>query len=58
MRRKRLLRMEYATDYNPNEPEYPGNFSDPFPAPDNTRELVAVDWSSPGFVTVTWLVNA
>lgn len=58
MRKQRLLRMEYGTDYADSEPEYPGNFSDPFPAADSTRVIVDVDWSKPGYVTVTWLVPA
>jgi hypothetical protein len=55
VRLQRLLRIEYGTDYSADEPEYPGNFSDPFPAEDNQRRIVDVDWSKPGYVTVTWL---
>lgn len=58
MKLQRLLRVEYGTDYDATQPEYPGNFSDPFPAADNTRTIVDVDWSTPGYVVITWLVNA
>lgn len=33
-----------------------GTFSDPFPAPDANRQIVAVDWSTRGEVEVTWLI--
>lgn len=56
-RQQRLLRIEYGTDYSDAQPEYPGNFSDPFPAADDTRKIVDVDWSNPGYVTITWLVS-
>lgn len=56
MRLQRLMRIQYGTDYSDREPEDQGNFSDPFPAADDTRQIVDVDWSEPGFVTVTWLV--
>lgn len=55
---QRLMRTVYETDYDPNEPEYPGNFSTPFPHEEPTRRIVAVDWSTPGQVEVTWLVPA
>lgn len=48
------MRVIYRTDA---EDEYGGMFSDPFPAEDDTRRIVAVDWSTPGEVTVTWLVR-
>ena len=62
MKRQRLMRIVYRTDYDENEPDYPGGrFSDPFPAegdgPRDPGRIVAVDWSTPGEVEVTWLVN-
>ena len=58
MRTKRLMRTWYPTDLNRDEdPEYVGAFSDPFPAEDETMRIVAVDWSTPGEVQVTWLIS-
>jgi hypothetical protein len=50
-----LHRTVYNTDYDPNEPEYPGNFSYPMPSEEKAGRIVAVDWSTPGQVTVTRL---
>jgi len=58
MRKQKLMRVWYPTDVDPGEPEYAGAFSDPFPAEDPTRRIVAVDWSNRGVVVVTWLVAA
>lgn len=52
------MRVTYRTDYDPdNEPEYLGAYSEPFPAESDEQRIVAVDWSVPGLVTVTWLTN-
>jgi len=40
------------------DPEYVGSFSSVFPPPNSSREIVAVDWSVPGEVEVTWLISA
>lgn len=57
-RLQRLQRTWYATDATPDDPDYIGAFSDPFPAEDATRKIVDVDWSKPGEVMVTWLISA
>ena len=56
--RQRLMQVVYETDYDPSDPEYPGRFSTPFPAEEAGRRIVTVDWSTPGEVSVTWLVAA
>lgn len=58
MGNQKLMRVAYPTDYNPSEPEYIGSFSAPFPAMGSDRTIVAVDWSKPGEVEVTWLIPA
>jgi hypothetical protein len=55
---KRLMRTWYPTDVDPDQPEYVGAFSDPFPDQGNQARIVAVDWSTPGEVEITWLVSA
>lgn len=56
MRRRFHLRRQFVgTDYDPNEPEYPGNISGPFMLDDDTQQIVDVDWSTPGEVWVTYL---
>lgn len=60
MRLQRLMRTWYATDAEPRvgpEAGSDGTFSAPFPAEEETRRIVAVDWSTPGEVMVTWLVT-
>lgn len=52
------MRTWYTTDVTPDEPEYVGAFSGPFPAEEPGRRIVAVDWSTPGEVQVTWLVQS
>lgn len=53
----RLLRVTYKTDIDDNEPEYRGSWSDPFPKPGKDgRQVVGVDWSVRGEVTVTFMV--
>lgn len=54
-RTKRLVRTWYRTDVDTNDPEYVGTRSAPIPA-SVTDEIVAVDWSVPGEVQVTYLV--
>jgi hypothetical protein len=54
IRRQSLHRTWYATDANK---ESVGTFSDPFPMENAGRRIVDVDWSVPGKVQVTWLVN-
>lgn len=54
---KRLMRSWYKTDVNPEDPEYGGAFSDPFPQ-NPGWEIVGVDWSTAGWVEVTYLVPA
>jgi hypothetical protein len=57
VKNKRLHRTWYKTDVDDNEPEYVGAFSDPFPDPAmRDAQIVAVDWSEPGWVEVTYLV--
>jgi hypothetical protein len=51
------MRSWYPTDVSADDPEYVGSFSDPFPAEDDTRRIVDVDWSTPGEVQVTWLIE-
>lgn len=53
----RLMRTWYRTDISKDDPEYVGAFSNPFPVEDSTRRIIAVDWSKPGEVEVTWLVS-
>lgn len=51
-----LMRMTLKTDRRAEDPEnYWGSFSDPFMVDDASQEVVAVDWSVPGEVTVTLL---
>jgi hypothetical protein len=57
MKTQRLMRSWYATDVAEDDPDYVGSFSDRFPAEDDTRRIVAVDWSKRGEVEVTWLVS-
>ena len=56
-RRQRLMRSWYPTDANA-EDGYAGAFSDPFPAEEPARRIIAVDWSKPGEVEVTWLISS
>jgi hypothetical protein len=49
------MRTWYKTDA---DDESVGTFSSPFPAEEPGRRIVAVDWSTPGEVEVTWLVSA
>ena len=58
MKTQKLMRIGYKTDLSETDPDYWGAFSAPFPAEDSTRRIVAVDWSTPGEVIVTWLVPA
>lgn len=58
MSNQRLFRTRYPTDADDSDEEYIGAFSNPFPAEDATRRIVAVDWSQRGVVEVTWLVSA
>lgn len=58
MSTQRLLRSWYPTDVTDDDPEYVGALSCPFPAEDAAHRIVAVDWSTPGEVMVTWLVSA
>ena len=52
-----LMRMTRRTDRNPDEdPEYQGSFSAAFQVED-PAEVVAVDWSVPGEVTITLLIQ-
>lgn len=51
-----VMRLVLDTDRIPDEdPEYIGAFSDPFVIGE-PQEVVAVDWSVPGEVTVTLLI--
>lgn len=53
----RLMRLTLKTDRNPAEdPDYWGAFSDRFVIEDPS-EVVAVDWSVPGEVTITLLTR-
>jgi len=59
MPNKQLMRTWYKTDRDvEKDPEYVGSFSSVFPPPNSSREIVAVDWSVPGEVEVTWLISA
>lgn len=49
------MRTAYRTDFDVQEPEYPGTMSDDFPV-DNDWAIVDVDWSELGHVWITWLV--
>jgi hypothetical protein len=53
---QRLMRTWYPTDTDASDPEYLGAFSGYFPAESESRRVVAVDWSKPGEVMVTWLI--
>lgn len=57
MRTQKLMRSWYPTDASADDPEYVGAFSGPFPAEEAGRRIVAVDWSKPGEVEVTWLIS-
>lgn len=57
MSETRLMRVWYRTDVDEEEPDYLGAFSRPFPAPDDSRKIVDVDWSTRGEVQVTWLIT-
>lgn len=52
-----LERYEYRTNYRPDEPEVPQRLSGTIPdaALRDGRRIVAVDWSEPGWVWVTFL---
>lgn len=43
-----------ATD----DPDSPGDISATFPAENAARRIIAVDWSKPGEVEITWLITA
>lgn len=53
---QRLMRTWYRTDIDPADPAYRGAFSTHFPAEGDHGRIVAVDWSEPGWVEVTWLI--
>lgn len=55
-RRVQVMRMTLNTDRNPDDPEHQGSFSDVFMVDNDRQEVVAVDWSVPGEVTVTLLI--
>ncbi len=52
-----LMRTWYRTDgADPKFPDYVGAFSVTIPKwPEGEARIVAVDWSEPGMVEVTWL---
>lgn len=52
--RKKLMRVWYRTDADETSV---GMFSAPFPWREG-NQIVGVDWSTPGEVWITWLVNA
>jgi hypothetical protein len=57
MANKQLMRTWYPTDVKGDDPDYVGAFSAPLPDPkQNGWEIVAVDWSEPGQVCVTYLI--
>ena len=53
----RLMRMTVPTDISADDPDYWGAFSGPFVVEDD-RQIVDVDWSVHGEVTVTYLIPA
>lgn len=53
----RLMRTTYRTDVSDEDPDYWGAFSVEFPTPDADRQIVGVDWSAKGEVTVTYLMR-
>lgn len=56
-RKMQVMRLILNTDRIPDEdPDYPGNFSDPFMFDADAQAVVAVDWSVPGEVAVTLLI--
>lgn len=57
MKHQRLMRITYNTDANDDDPDYWGAFSSPFPKRDDLQ-IVGVDWSKHGEVTVTYLIDA
>jgi hypothetical protein len=59
MPNKQLMRTWYKTDRDvEKDPEYIGAFSTVFPPTNSSREIVGVDWSTPGEVEVTYLISA
>lgn len=60
--KQRLMRTWYKTDAildDSGEPEgvlTMGAFTEPFRPEGDGRRIVAVDWSTPGEVEVTWLI--
>lgn len=53
---QKLMRVTYATDATNEDPEYRGSFSSAFPQTGD--QIVDVDWSVRGEVTVSWLIPA
>jgi hypothetical protein len=59
MHNAHLHRTSYPTDVSDQDPEYWGAFSVPFPDPRHRTDgaqIVGVDWSVRGEVTVTYLI--
>ena len=52
-----LFRADYRTDVSDDDPEYAGSFSDTIPESAlRSQQIVGVDWSRRGWVTVTFLI--